>query len=480
MSTIQPQAEELAPARRVGGMSHLGALLGMALRVSDQLVLVFAGLLACWLQADNFAMDLVQEQTIARAVLFGLIVFSVSSIYKSWRGRSLAQELVTLGFLWLIVLALSLGYSLAFKLQIPMSRLWWGLWFAGAMLLSSASRLVVRGVAGWVRARGYDVRRAVIVGVGLDSARVLQALTEEARAGIQVVGWFDTRVDSRFLRGVPYLGGIGSLAVQVKAHAVDQVWIALPMSAQDEILHVLDALKHSTADIRYVPDIMGMQLLNHSVEEIAGLPVLNLRMSPLDGNTRLLKAVEDRLLAFLILILIAPLMALIAIAVKMDSPGPILFRQLRHGRDGRVIEVWKFRSMRTHAEHAGQVTQATRHDPRITRLGAFLRRSSLDELPQFINVLQGTMSVVGPRPHAIEHNHHYSKMVRDYMQRHRVKPGITGWAQINGLRGETDTVEKMQARVEYDLYYLQNWSLLFDLRIVGLTVLKGFFGKNAY
>ena len=204
MSTIQPQAEELAPARRVGGMSHLGALLGMALRVSDQLVLVFAGLLACWLQADNFAMDLVQEQTIARAVLFGLIVFSVSSIYKSWRGRSLAQELVTLGFLWLIVLALSLGYSLAFKLQIPMSRLWWGLWFAGAMLLSSASRLVVRGVAGWVRARGYDVRRAVIVGVGLDSARVLQALTEEARAGIQVVGWFDTRVDSRFLRGMAH------------------------------------------------------------------------------------------------------------------------------------------------------------------------------------------------------------------------------------------------------------------------------------
>jgi exopolysaccharide biosynthesis polyprenyl glycosylphosphotransferase len=185
-------------------------------------------------------------------------------------------------------------------------------------------------------------------------------------------------------------------------------------------------------------------------------------------------------LAILILILIAPLLALIAAAVKTSSPGPVLFRQKRHGIDGKIIEVWKFRTMRVHAEEDGKVTQATRHDPRITRLGRLLRRTSADELPQFFNVLQGSMSIVGPRPHAVAHNYHYRDVVDNYMQRHRVKPGITGWAQVNGLRGETDTVAKMAARVEYDLYYMQNWSVLFDLRIVVLTVLKGLIGKNAY
>jgi exopolysaccharide biosynthesis polyprenyl glycosylphosphotransferase len=178
--------------------------------------------------------------------------------------------------------------------------------------------------------------------------------------------------------------------------------------------------------------------------------------------------------------MIAPLLAAIAIAVKLSSPGPVLFRQKRHGLDGKIIKVWKFRTMHVHAEAGGQVTQATRDDPRITPLGRILRRSSADELPQFFNVLQGSMSIVGPRPHAVAHNDHYRQVVDNYMQRHRVKPGITGWAQVNGLRGETDTVAKMASRVEYDLYYLQNWSLVFDLRIVALTVFKGLIGRNAY
>ena len=194
----------------------------------------------------------------------------------------------------------------------------------------------------------------------------------------------------------------------------------------------------------------------------------------------MIKGIEDRVLALLILIAISPLMVLLALGVKLSSSGPVLFRQKRHGLDCKAIEVWKFRSMRLHQENAGEVTQATRDDPRVTRFGRFLRRTSLDELPQFFNVLQGTMSIVGPRPHAVEHNDHYKSIVQNYMQRHRVKPGITGWAQVNGLRGETDTVEKMARRVEYDLYYMQNWSVLFDLRIVAMTIFKGFIGKAVY
>jgi putative colanic acid biosynthesis UDP-glucose lipid carrier transferase len=276
------------------------------------------------------------------------------------------------------------------------------------------------------------------------------------------------------------LGDVGLLSDYVECNRISQVWIALPMSAQEQISNILKALDHSTADIKFVPDLFGLQLLNHSVDQVAGLPVINLRASPLDGNARLIKAIEDRMLAAMILVLIAPLLTTIAIAVKLSSPGPVLFRQKRHGLDGKIIEVWKFRTMRVHAEEGDRVTQATRHDPRITKLGRILRRTSADELPQFFNVLQGSMSIVGPRPHALAHNHQYKDEVENYMQRHRVKPGITGWAQVNGLRGETDTIAKMAARVEYDLYYMQNWSLMFDLRIVALTVVKGLVGRNAY
>ena len=200
----------------------------------------------------------------------------------------------------------------------------------------------------------------------------------------------------------------------------------------------------------------------------------------MEGVNRFIKAAEDRILATLILVAISPLMLFIALGVKLSSPGPVLFKQKRHGWDGKPIKVYKFRTMRVHEEEEGKITQARRSDPRVTPFGAFLRRTSLDELPQFFNVLQGRMSIVGPRPHAVEHNEFYKEQVEAYMQRHRVKPGITGWAQINGWRGETDTLEKMRKRVEYDLYYIENWSLWFDLKIIFLTLFKGFVNKNAY
>jgi Undecaprenyl-phosphate glucose phosphotransferase len=224
----------------------------------------------------------------------------------------------------------------------------------------------------------------------------------------------------------------------------------------------------------------GLRLLNSSLSEVAGFPVMSLTATRMDGVNELIKDAVDKVLALAILVLVSPLMIAIAIGVKSSSPGPIFFRQRRLGAHGEEINVLKFRTMIVHAEESGRVSQATRGDPRVTAFGAFLRRTSLDELPQFFNVISGEMSIVGPRPHAIEHNEHYKELVKRYMLRHKVKPGITGWAQVNGYRGETDTLEKMAKRVEYDLHYIENWSLWLDLKIIGLTVVRGFSDRNAY
>jgi len=239
-------------------------------------------------------------------------------------------------------------------------------------------------------------------------------------------------------------------------------------------------LRHLTVNIKLIPDIFGFSILNHSMTEIAGLPAVNLSDTPMGGANRVIKELEDRLLAFIIILLISPVLLCISVAIKLTSSGPILFKQKRHGWDGRVINIYKFRTMNSHTDSDNTITQASRNDSRVTRLGRFLRKTSLDELPQFYNVLQGRMSIVGPRPHAVEHNELYKDKVNKYMLRHMVKPGITGWAQINGLRGETNTLDKMKKRVEYDLYYIENWSLWFDVKIIFLTMIKGFVHKNAY
>lgn len=223
-----------------------------------------------------------------------------------------------------------------------------------------------------------------------------------------------------------------------------------------------------------------MQLLNHRVSEVAGLYAIDLSVSPISGVARLVKRLEDLLIGSLICLLISPVCLLIALAIKLTSPGPVLFKQYRTGVNGANFKVYKFRSMKVHQEASGSVTQATKGDTRITPIGNFLRKTSLDELPQFFNVIQGRMSIVGPRPHALAHNEYYKDLVESYMKRHKVKPGITGWAQVNGLRGETDTLDKMEKRVRYDLWYIDNWSLWLDLKIIFLTIFKGFINKNAY
>jgi putative colanic acid biosynthesis UDP-glucose lipid carrier transferase len=348
------------------------------------------------------------------------------------------------------------------------------------LALFVAHRLVPRLLPRLLAAQGLQ-RTAVIAGANGLGRDLGAHLHERPLTGIRFGGYFD---DRGTLRGGEAgtgknLGNLGQLAEYVRAQHIDMIYITLPMTAQPRILALLEALHDTTASIYFAPDIFLCDLMQARVQILGGLPVLAVRESPFYGMDGLVKRASDLVLASAILALIAPLMLGIALAVKWSSPGPVLFRQRRYGLDGREIVVYKFRSMSTQ-DDGGVVTQATRGDPRVTPLGAVLRKYSLDELPQFINVLQGRMSVVGPRPHAVAHNEMYRKLIRSYMVRHKVRPGITGLAQVNGLRGETDTLDKMRARVEYDLAYLRNWSPLLDLKIVLMTVGVVLGKQNAY
>ena len=325
-------------------------------------------------------------------------------------------------------------------------------------------------------------RRAIVAGVNESATELARRVGRDPYARVRVVGFFDDRGAERLqLPGAyPMLGKIRDLPRFANDNAIDLIYISLPMASQPRILALLDGLHDTTSSIYFVPDIFVTDLIQGRMDSVLGLPVVAVCESPFTGLDGLIKRVSDIVLSLLILALMSPLLLLIAAAVKLSSPGPAIFRQRRYGLDGKEIIVYKFRTM-TVAEDGMAVRQASRRDPRVTPLGAFLRRTSLDEFPQFINVLEGRMSIVGPRPHAVTHNEMYRRLIKGYMVRHKVKPGITGWAQVNGLRGETETLEKMKARIDFDLDYLRNWSLRLDLYIIAKTpwvILRE--QKNAY
>ena len=324
-------------------------------------------------------------------------------------------------------------------------------------------------------------RTAVVVGAGSLGVKVSRAFQARGDLGLVFLGYFDDRADERVdaeAAGLR-LGTLGQVATFVREHGVHEVYVTLPLGSQPRIVELLAQVQGTTASVFFVPDVFGISIIQGRLQDMNGVPVVGLQETPFTGTNRLVKRLSDIVLASIILLLIAPALLVVAIGVKLSSPGPIIFRQRRNGLDGEEIVIYKFRSMR--AQDDGDVVhQATKEDPRITPFGAFLRRSSLDELPQFVNVLQGRMSIVGPRPHAVAHNEQYRQLIKAYMVRHKVKPGITGWAQIHGLRGETDTIDKMQARVEYDLEYLRNWTLGLDLQIIARTIKLVFFDRNAF
>jgi putative colanic acid biosynthesis UDP-glucose lipid carrier transferase len=333
-----------------------------------------------------------------------------------------------------------------------------------------------------LRARAVKSRRpAVIVGAHHMGVRTAHMLRERRDFGHDLLGFFDDRALDRLGlgEGYPYLGRLEALPKFIEEHGVKDVFLTLPLTSQPRIINLMEVLQNTTASLHFVPDVFGVSIIQGRLNDMGGIPVLGLHITPFEGINGLIKRISDIILSSIILLLILPVLALVAVGVKLSSPGPVIFRQRRTGLDGEIIEVYKFRSMVTQ-DNGPHVQQATRKDPRITPFGAFIRKTSLDELPQFINVLQGRMSIVGPRPHAVAHNEQYRSLVKAYMARHKVKPGITGWAQVNGLRGETDTLDKMAGRVEYDLEYLRNWSVGLDLLIIFKTAALMFHDKKAY
>jgi putative colanic acid biosynthesis UDP-glucose lipid carrier transferase len=332
-----------------------------------------------------------------------------------------------------------------------------------------------------MRKNGYNTRNIAIFGLSDKGIRLAQEVMDNPETGYRLAAFYDDREKSRLDENYhEYLKGNVDEGIEAaKNEKYDVVYITLPIQAKNRIQEILFGLGDSTATVHVVPDLFMYCLMHGEMSHVGDIQTISVYDNPMKGGLAVVKRLEDLILASLIMTLITIPMLIIALSIKMTSKGPVIFKQDRYGLNGRKIRMWKFRSM-TVTENDELVTQARKGDARVTKVGAFLRRTSLDELPQFINVLKGDMSVIGPRPHAVAHNEEYRKIVDFYMLRHKVKPGITGWAQVNGARGETDTVDKMKARIEFDLDYIRNWSLWLDFKIVIFTIFRSFNDKNAY
>ena len=454
----------------------------LSVRALDVLFIVAGGLLSLYLRFGSLhGQHPIHITLIVINALLALVLFQAAGLYRSWRGRPIIELLGAIVLAWLTTLTIGILLTYFIHQIMSVSRLWLSVWAVSTAMLMIALRLTFYQALRFIRERGYNQRRVLIVGAGKLGQSVAIRVKASSWTGYTVAAFYDDAEDicGTKIDNFPVICGIEAFTEFVCKKNIDEVWFALPLRAERRMQELMHAIRHELVNIRLIPDIFGFRLLNHSVSDLMGMPIIDLTSSPMSGINVLAKLLLDRAFAAITLIAISPLMLGIALAIKLTSPGPVLFKQKRLGWDGKVITIYKFRSMKVHQE-AGKVSQATRNDPRITPIGAFLRRTSLDELPQFLNVLQGDMSVVGPRPHALEHNEIYKDLVDKYMLRHKVKPGITGWAQVNGYRGETDTLDKMEKRVEYDLYYIENWSLWLDIKIILATFFKGFISKNAY
>lgn len=414
-------------------------------------------------------------------LILAVVTFALSFPGASQLRVSVWRMLFNIGFNWLWIAALLwlVGYATQYLDVFSRQVIVPWLWLAPASQL--LAHLGLRVLAPQLGRLQGPARRAVIVGMNAQGQALAQRIQSSAYAGIDLVGFFDDRHDQRAVSDpVTILAGkIDDLAGYVQKNRIQFIYLSLPMSSSPRILQVLDGLKDTTASIYFVPDMFVTDLIQGRSDSVCGINVIAVCDTPFRGYNGFLKRCSDMVLASLILLLISPVLLLLAVLIKLDSPGPVIFRQRRYGLDGEDIVVYKFRSMAV-TEDGPTITQARKNDARVTRLGAVLRRTSLDELPQFVNVLQGRMSVVGPRPHAVAHNELYRKLIKGYMVRHKVRPGITGWAQVNGQRGETDTLDKMQARINFDLDYLRNWSLELDFFIILKTIRLVFKDSAAY
>jgi len=451
------------------------------LRTADVLVVVASAVIAYWLRHDTLEMPFYYQAAIVLAAVLTVNFTQLAGVYRFSVLEHVPSQILHAMAAWAGVFVTLLIMAYFTRTSDWFSRAWVVMWLALTISGFVAIRLVALFQLWRLRLRGELSTQVAIVGARELGRAVIRQLREDQVEDVRIVGVFDDVGPlPAELEGCPVRGTTDDLIEVARHERIDEVILAMVDRSEAEIEQVVAKLRPLPLNTKLCAHSLKLNLPVHGFTSFAGLPLLHVFERPLSGWGGVWKTVEDRLLGAVILILMLPLMSICALMIKLDSPGPVLFRQKRYGFANNQITVFKFRTMAHEPAPDANVPQAQRNDPRITRVGAFLRRSSLDELPQLFNVLRGDMSLVGPRPHAVAHNEHYAKIIDGYLGRHRVKPGITGWAQVNGLRGETETPEKMRMRVQYDLFYIDNWSLLFDLKILAMTSFLGFVHRNAY
>ncbi len=411
------------------------------------------------------------------AAVLSVICYRWAGLYKPRREGAVAEEFLLVAKGTFFALSALLAVSFFYR-EYEYSRAVVLVFAVLNPAMLGFSRLAARLVLRFLRSRGFNIRKAVVVGAGKPGQKLAEAVLRNSWTGIKVVGFVDHRPErqGKSYAGFPVLGPISDLPALIQRTGADQVFIALSGRDYGLIEDVMGLLSETMADVRVVPDLFSFYTLNREVGEFDGLPVVAVRESPLYGWNRILKRMIDVAFSLSVLIALSPLLLAVALLVKLTSRGPVFYRQERMGLGGDVFGMYKFRSMRTDAEVRTGAVWAVENDPRRTGFGSFLRKTSLDELPQFLNVLLGDMSVVGPRPERPVFIEEFKKKIPRYMFRHKMKAGITGWAQVNGWRGNTS----LRKRIQYDLYYIEHWTIWFDARIMFLTALRGLVGKNAY
>jgi len=426
--------------------------------------------------------DMHTTATVLAAVIMHLVAQWLG-LYSAWRGRAITPETARVFVAAMITWAVLLVLAFVSKVSENYSRAITLTWFGASATSIAVWRATLRLTLSELRKRGRNTRSVAIAGLTELSERVGRTVVDEPELGMRIVGYYDDRIPAR-CHPIPedlgpYVGKLDKLVEKARNGEIDIIYIALPLRAEPRINELVRKLADTTASVYMAADFDAFDLLHARWGSLGDVPVVSIHETPFYGVDGWLKRAEDIVVGSLIMLLISIPMIFVALGVKLSSRGPVFFRQRRYGLNGEVIHVLKFRSMKV-MEDGAEVKQATKNDSRITPFGAFIRRTSLDELPQFLHVISGHMSIVGPRPHAVAHNEAYRKRIQGYMLRHKVKPGITGWAQVNGWRGETDTLEKMEKRIEHDLEYIRNWGLLWDLKIIFLTVFGSKVRKNAY
>ncbi|MDM4207494.1 undecaprenyl-phosphate glucose phosphotransferase [Klebsiella spallanzanii] len=451
------------------------SLISILQRFSD-IIMIFLGM---------YITNVIYQKTDDSAALINSLIVlvcfqmigGITDFYRSWRGVKISTELKIIIQNWTLSIVFTSGI-LSFLSANDLVIEFFFCWYLIVSLFLIVSRFSIRALMNVIRKLGYNTRIVALAGNIPVGINLMKSFDEEPWLGLKVKGIYCDCPPTNSI-SLPYSGKYEDLICAARKGEIDRIYIAMDMQDDKKLKKLVKELADTTCSVLLIPDIFTFNILQSRTEEVNGVPVVPLFDTPLNGINSVLKRLEDIVLSLIILILISPVLIVIGCIVKYSSKGPILFRQTRYGMDGKSIQVWKFRTMVVQ-EDGNVVTQAVRGDVRVTNVGRFLRRTSLDELPQFFNVLFGSMSIVGPRPHAVAHNEQYRTLIEGYMLRHKVKPGITGLAQIKGWRGETDTLEKMQKRVEYDLEYIREWSLWLDLKIIFLTVFKGFVNKSAY